>query len=393
MSRVKEVVDWIVENNMYCILNTYHDGGINNWLYKGLVVINKYINLWTQIANEFEDYGEYLIFESMNEPAFSYSELFNMTQAFIDTIRNSKGKNKERLLLISAPYAHLDYTIFSEFKLPKDPYDKLAVSIHYFIPELFTAYPYIEGYYDREKWGSDSDYNELMTNFELMKSHFVDKGIPIIIGETGVITEGDKDIQSVREYLYALFSLSVEYNGIMACVWDTSNQTSYGINYYNRENDKWYDEKIKNNFIEISKGNFFKSSEFYIKTNIETSTEENFNKNYLIKLRMRKALKIFVNATFYGKLFKDFNIHIYSINKNNEYFEIYFNKNDLKKQYGGTTIIFLDVSNKDCNEQIEVHIPFGRKYLSFNGLSIEFKENFISFDYKAYKSSILNNIS
>ena len=85
MSRIKEVVDWIIENNMYCIINLYHDGDGGNWLYEGLKVINKYINIWTQIAKEFEDYDEYLIFESMNIPiyyksSYDYSTLFNMTQ-------------------------------------------------------------------------------------------------------------------------------------------------------------------------------------------------------------------------------------------------------------------------------------------------------------------------
>ena len=30
------------------------------------IIIDIYINLWTQIPNEFKDYNEYLIFESMD---------------------------------------------------------------------------------------------------------------------------------------------------------------------------------------------------------------------------------------------------------------------------------------------------------------------------------------
>ena len=214
MLRIKEVVDWIIENNMYCIINLYHDGDVGNWLYEGLKVINKYINIWTQIAKEFEDYDEYLIFESMNAPDYDYSTLLNITQTFVYTIRNSGGRNKERLLIISGPYAHLNYAYSSEYKIPTDPYNKLALSFHYYIPELFTTQSYEDSWFGLEYWGSNGDYNELITNFESMKKSFVDKGIPIIIGEIGVLTNGEKNISSIIEYLYAVFSISVEYNDI-----------------------------------------------------------------------------------------------------------------------------------------------------------------------------------
>ena len=64
MLRVKEVVDWIIKENMYCIINVYNDGLISNWLYEGVKAKDKYIYLWSQIANEFKDYDELLIFES-----------------------------------------------------------------------------------------------------------------------------------------------------------------------------------------------------------------------------------------------------------------------------------------------------------------------------------------
>ena len=53
--------------------------------------------------------------------------------------------------------------------------------------------------------GSDADYNELISNFQKMKSYFVDKGIGVIIVEVGVYTEENKEIESIREYLYSVF--------------------------------------------------------------------------------------------------------------------------------------------------------------------------------------------
>ena len=139
MKRVKEVIDIIIKENLYCILNVENDGDDDNWLLKGMEVKNRYIKLWTQIANEFKDYNEYLIFESMDEVnfirsnslRFDFSTLTIFNQAFIDTIRNSGGNNIERLLVIAGARDDLTMTCSSNYKMPVDPSNKLAVSIHY----------------------------------------------------------------------------------------------------------------------------------------------------------------------------------------------------------------------------------------------------------------------
>ena len=98
-----------------------------------------YINLWKQIAKEFKDFNEYLIFESMNEPTFlylydyNYDTLLNFTQSFVDTIRNSEKFNKERLLIISGMSSKIDLTCSQKFKMPTDPANKLAISINLFV--------------------------------------------------------------------------------------------------------------------------------------------------------------------------------------------------------------------------------------------------------------------
>ena len=70
MAKVKEVIDIIIKEKLYCILNIYNDGYTGNWLERGMEVKEKYTNLWAQIANEFKDYNEYLIFESMDSVFF-----------------------------------------------------------------------------------------------------------------------------------------------------------------------------------------------------------------------------------------------------------------------------------------------------------------------------------
>ena len=82
MSRVKEVVDWIISYNMYCMINVYNDAKSGNWLSEGLNAKEKYIKLWEQISNEFKDYNEFLIFESMNKPNYRNSSNYNYTIYF-----------------------------------------------------------------------------------------------------------------------------------------------------------------------------------------------------------------------------------------------------------------------------------------------------------------------
>ena len=92
----------------------------------------------SQIANEFRDYNENLIFESMDQvdyklgDEYDYETLINLTQSFIDIIRNSGGKNKDRLLLIPGANADYGLTVSEKFQIPYDPSNNFAVSIHYY---------------------------------------------------------------------------------------------------------------------------------------------------------------------------------------------------------------------------------------------------------------------
>ena len=303
MTRVKEVVNWTVEEKMFCILNVYDDG----WLLEELSVKNKYINLWSQISREFKDYDEYLIFESINNIVIynnnydiDYISLNNLNQEFVDIIRKSGGKNLERLLIISGIMSDLDLTYSSEYKIPIDPSNNLAISINYYSPYDFTS-TYdndviwyddngMESYYSSpKKWGSTSEYNELIGNLEMMKKYFVDKGVPVILAEVGVLTEEKKKIESIREYLYSIFSISIDYDGIMACLWDTSSKIEGNMNFYDRENNQWYDEKIKDNFKIISKRKYVKPTDYLIMTNILSN--DDLIDNGLFKNWGKKAKK------------------------------------------------------------------------------------------------------
>ena len=109
MSKVKEVVNWIIKSKMYCILNLQHDGEKGVWLSEGIGAKQKFDNLWRQISNEFKDFNEYLIFEGMNDSlgdSFDYMILLSFTQSFVDIVRNSGGKNTNLQFLFIIIFLH-----------------------------------------------------------------------------------------------------------------------------------------------------------------------------------------------------------------------------------------------------------------------------------------------
>ena len=406
MSKVHEVVDWITKEKMYCIINVHHDGISGNWLSEGMKSKDKYTNLWTQIANEFKDYDEYLIFESMNEINFAkdnsydYVTLYIFNQVFVDIIRNSGGKNGERLLLISGAKNDIDLTYSTEYKLPIDPINKYAISMSYYLPEQFALEADDQYWtYEDEKgtiheiismksWGSENQYKDMFSNFETIKEVYTDIGIPVIIVEVGVLTEQQKEIESIRRFLFTEFSMSASYSGIMTCLWDTSKKSAGDMNFYDKEHDLWYDEIIRDNFKKISEGKFVKPSKFAVQTNIETIFTPNPNGNMNIKIGRKSASKIIFSIKLIHEDIKDISFGIESNNIKGDYVRDVISGSEGKKKYDGSYIFTADISKREYYKYIEIKKPEGNDNITFNYFRIEFDKNYTFFDFDSYIKSI-----
>jgi len=400
MSKVKEVVKWIIKSKMYCILNLHHDGAERQWLSEGMKAKKKFDNLWKQIANEFKDFNEYLIFEGMNDALgdnFDYMVLLSFTQSFVDIVRNSGGKNSNRLLIIPGLNQDFLATCNSEYKFPIDPFKKYAISIHYYIPSTYTKERDDDPWtYDgddgvtyivnpKTKWGGELDYKDLFNYFEFMKVYILDKGIPIIITETGVITEQKKDPSSIREYLFAVFSISSDYNGVMSCLWDDSNKKFGDYNYYDRENNKWYDEQIGENFKKIAKGKYVKMSNFISEQNYDFITTIDSNGYLTIRLGIKKnIIRVIFNAAINTTGLYNVGFGIATNDKNGKWHGDAIFGSSGKKNYDGTYSYTLDTIDKEFNDNIQIQVWWGYEYVTFNYLRIEFNENYNFFDYNEY---------
>ena len=208
LNRVNEVVGYCVANDMYAIVNIHWDGG---WLENNCTPDKQEENnrkqhaLWTQIANRLNHYDEHLLFAGTNEPnvdtAQKMAVLKSYLQTFVDAVRATGSNNAVRNLIVQGPNTDIDMThsLFGEMPVDVVP-NRLMAEIHYYNPWTFC------GLEKDETWGrmayfwgafavDGSDRNstfgdeaEMKSLFGKMKTKFVDKGIPVILGEYGAIT-------------------------------------------------------------------------------------------------------------------------------------------------------------------------------------------------------------
>ncbi len=203
LERVRQVVDWALDAKLYVILNLHHDenGFFADYPSKPEETLINYKKIWSQIAEAFQDYDDYLMFESLNEEA-CWNEIYNewtgnqttkliafnltyrLNQAFVDVIRSSGGNNPERHLLLAGYCTGLEYTCDPAFKLPNDPINRFALSIHYYNPSTFCILTEDADWGKAQQtWGSKEDIKQLNTKMDIIKSTYIEKGIGVIIGE------------------------------------------------------------------------------------------------------------------------------------------------------------------------------------------------------------------
>ena len=261
LARVKEVVDYAYDDGMYVILNIHHDNDIpsttqaknelgSNFFYPSEDYKDQSIkfvtSVWTQVSEEFKDYDQHLIFETLNEPRltgdanewwFTYDkpqtkvktamELMNQyNQAGVDAIRASGGNNATRLITCPGYGAGLDGARHSYYKVPDDESGMIATTVHAYSPYNFamngdTKY----SAYD------DATKKELYDIFAIIRRDLLDKGRHVIIDEMGAT---NKENSAERAKWAKDFKAFSELSGAAIVVWDN--------NVYNKDNNG-YTEK------------------------------------------------------------------------------------------------------------------------------------------------------
>ena len=221
LKRVETVVNYALINDMYAIINIHHNQLQTQANEKSKEkVLAELEAVWTQIANYFKDYGDKLIFEVLNEPRngddwvgnTSLYEIVNEYNAkALSAIRKTGGNNEKRLVMLPTYAASADYSKIIAMKVPDD--EHVAVSLHAYTPYDFAL---------NTAAGSQTTFGEndkkiLDKLFKLIYETFVEKGIPVVLGEFAATNKDN--LEDRVEYAYYYAQAAAHYE-IPICWWD-----------------------------------------------------------------------------------------------------------------------------------------------------------------------------
>lgn len=274
MARVKEIVTWAYENDMFIILNSHHDNFDQNKKIpagKGVYYPSeenyeeskKFLTcLWKQISSHFIEFDYHLIFETLNEPRprgtsneWWYDQnspvckkymgtLNKLNQDIVNTIRASGGNNTHRVIMVPSLAASPDAALSKDFRIPTDTVEnRLAISVH-----MYTPYNFAMASPGDIKF-TEAHQKELSTIFRKLYNKFVSAGTPVVIGEMGAT---NKNNLQDRINWFNFFITEARKNSIYTCclwdngVWKINEKDpkdkiySEHYGYYNRTKQTWY---------------------------------------------------------------------------------------------------------------------------------------------------------
>lgn len=259
LDRVAEVVEYAENVGMNAIININTDE-IYEWLdlkrgsedlefRKG--VSNQLSAMWKQISRRFRDKGDFLIFESFSElwvvnaPCdldFNDSYLGQQAimecfaewcQVFVDAVRSTGGNNASRWLTIPSPCASIDIGL-ARYDLPRDyvSNNRFLYSFHYYEPVVFTdaligQWGHTATVYTEETLRYSEEY--VIDLFSKVKTRFVDRGIPVYMGEFGCGNQHDERNLPFQLYYFEFVSKVAKENFIAPMIWEDGIVDFVGI--------------------------------------------------------------------------------------------------------------------------------------------------------------------
>lgn len=286
MARIREVVDYVINQGMYCIINVHHDtghkknenDGNKGWLRAErenyLKNKERFEMIWQQIATEFKDYNHLLLFEGYNEMldtlgSFNYAsyktdkriDITNeegevvaqipydadvaqsaydavnaYAKSFVETVRATGGNNAHRNLIVST-YAAADAR--SQGTYNKEPFVKMQKpeDSNHIAFEIHTYPPIVDDTLrSMEYIARQIDY--MVSNID---TFFVQRyNAPVIIGEWGTanVDKSPNDYDAHREHMFNFvdyFVQKMKENDIATFYWmGLSDKTNRSLPAFNQ---------------------------------------------------------------------------------------------------------------------------------------------------------------
>ncbi|MDX2541494.1 cellulase family glycosylhydrolase [Streptomyces sp. WI04-05B] len=249
MNRVKQVVDWAQADGLHVVLNVHHD----SWQWIADLptdhdnVLARFKATWSQIAAKFRDSPQTLLFESNNEPQFNNTtdtqgNQYNneLNTAFHTLVRQSGGNNATRLLMLPTLHTNASQDFLdilaAEMKSLNDP--NLVATVHY-----YGYWPFSVNIAGGTRFDATSQ-KDMTDTFTRIRDTLTSKGIPVYLGEFGLLSYPDHNHPARVEPGEALkyfeqFGYEARTAGVTTALWDA-------FNFLNRTTLQWRDPALIN---------------------------------------------------------------------------------------------------------------------------------------------------
>jgi len=261
MERVTEVVNYAHHAGLVAMINIHWDGGWMQPTYAAQAVANaRLAKFWTQIANNFRNHDDTLLFAGTNEvmvdddynaPTAEYCAVQNgFNQAFISAVRATGGNNTRRHLVVQSFNTNIDHANSCNTAMPADSVAKrMMMEVHYYDPYSFA----LDEKSQHWKWGKAANPsgggNEAHADaqFQKMKTGFIDKGIPVLLGEYGAILRTEYDPAGTnRKYWDQYITQAAWSRSIVPMYWDNGYAANHQMGLFDRATGKQvYPDVIK----------------------------------------------------------------------------------------------------------------------------------------------------
>jgi endoglucanase len=246
LARVQEVVGWALDEGFYVMLNMHHDSWV--WVERMPTehdtVLARYRAVWTQVAAAFQDAPRRLLFESINEPRFAGSSgdaenaalLNELNTAFHQIVRASGGNNATRLLVLPSLFTSDDQIwldgLANTIAALDDP--NLIATFHF-----YGFWPFSVNVAGFTRF-DDTVQQDLLTRFDRVYNTLVAAGVPVILGEygllgfdvhTGTVEQGEK------LKFFEFFGYHARTRQITTMLWDNGQ-------HFGRTSFQWSDPAL-----------------------------------------------------------------------------------------------------------------------------------------------------
>ncbi|MEM7134903.1 MAG: glycoside hydrolase family 5 protein [Chloroflexota bacterium] len=229
-----ERIDWVIEqakaNNLNAIINMHHYGEIMS---EPNAHSERFLALWSQIANRYQNEPPTLLFELLNEPhnALSSSRWNELLAAGIAQVRQT---NPTRAIIVG-PVQWNSISELPWLELPNDP--NLIVTFHYYAPFEFThqGAEWVDGanaWLGTDWSGADAEKEEIQSEMDDAIEWATKHNRPLFLGEFGAYSKAD---QASRDRWTSFVAQAAQERGISFTYWEFGA----GFGVYDRTTASW----------------------------------------------------------------------------------------------------------------------------------------------------------